>query len=352
MYTLLLTFVAVTLAYPYANYGQPAYYRTGYHKNIPYRGPVLRQFYPGMMGMGMGGMGGAGAGGATGAQGGSPMGGMGSYIMSILNMFAPGIAQNPMMAGAMYGIDGGDWNDLFEGAMKGDFEKITNKIYDGGFDGDFMPFMMGGMGGMFGGAGRQQGTAGGASGAQAGAGGMGGFGGMGFNPMMMGFYDMLNQPAVQPVNTRLMAIRQATEAAAEASAPAASAPAAHAGPFGGMGMMAPGAFMGAMNDVFRNPAAMNAMRFTLDSSDMSDIMEAYGKGDVYEIMSKTMGKGFNPYMFQRKPAAAGTTGTGTGTTTGTGSTAPVNPFGGFFPNFGGMMNPWMMSEMFDFESPF
>merc|ERR1719291_1672028 len=108
----------------------------------------------------------------------------------------------------MYGIDGGDWNDLFEGAMKGDFEKITNKIYDGGFDGDFMPMMMGGMGGMFGGA-RQQGSAGGAGGAQAGAGGMYGMGG--FNPMMMGggFYDILNQPAVTPVNTRLMAIRQA-----------------------------------------------------------------------------------------------------------------------------------------------
>merc|ERR1711941_111414 len=139
--------------------------------------------------------------------------------------------------------------------MKGDFEKITNKIYDGGFDGDFMPFMMGGAGGMF---------------------GMGGF-----NPMMMGgFYDMLNQPAVVPVNTRLMAVRQATEPTADASAPAASTP-THTGPFGGMGGMMPyGNFMGAMNDVFRNPAAMQSMRFTLDSSDMSDIMEAYGKGDV------------------------------------------------------------------------
>merc|ERR1719499_1394381 len=304
--------------------------------------------------MGMGGMGGAGAGGAQGgAAGGSPMGGMGGYIMNILNMFAPGIASNPMMASAMYGIDGGDWNDLFEGAMKGDFEKITNKIYDGGFDGDFMPFMMGGMGGMFGG-GRQQGTTGGASGAQGQAGGMFGMGG--YNPMMMGFYDMLNKPAVTPVNTRLMAIRQAAEPATDASAPAASAPAHPASPFGMGGMMGPyganiGAFMGAMNDVFHNPMAMRAMQFTLDSSDMSDIMEAYGKGDVYEIMSKTMGKGFNPFAYaQRKPAAGGAT--GSSTTPATGSTAPSSPFAGFgFPNMG-MMNPWMMSEMFDFESPF
>jgi len=335
MYTIFLTFIAVTFAYPYA-----AYYP--YHKSIPnyrVRGePRLRQFYPGMMMPPTTGAAGAG---------GAPAGGMmgpGSYIMRILDMFAPGLASNPMMGSMMYGIDGGDWNDLIEGAMKGDYEKITNKIYDGGFDGDFMyPMMAGmGMGGMFG---RHAGGAGTAGATGTGSApsfpGFGGFGG----PMSWAWMDMLNKAPIKPVNARLMRPRQ--EAPVDTPP---SSPVAPTHPFGGMGgfMGGMGGFMGAMNNVWSNPMAMGAMGMTLDSSDMQDIMEAYTKGDVMEIAQKTMGKGFYPQMFQRGGAAPGAT------TPGTPGTGPAAGSGGFFggmPFFGSFFNPFMQ-EFFDFESPF
>jgi len=397
MYSILLTFVAVTFAYPYANYGQyPAY--SSYYQTVPnYRvrgqGPVLRNNFPFPMMMGMGGMGGMGgapgSGGQGGARGGAPGGGMGGmfgpggYIMQILNMFAPGIAQNPMMGSMMYGIDGGDWNDLFEGAMKGDFEKITNKLYDGGFDGDMM-FPM--MAGLFGGAGqRGGGQQGGASGASpfGGFNPMMGMMGMGMpfgpmmgggrgpaapaasepvaalklaNPMSMFMMDAINKPHVVPANARLMRALQETASAEAAAGTGAGAtePTGPAPPTGGMGY-GPYGFMNAMNNIWSNPMAMGAMGMTLDGSDMQDIAEAYTKGDVYEIMSKTMGKGFNPYAFQGRgpqgPGASGPRGPG-----GPGAGPRPGTMGGFFGNMGFgnmpfMMNPFMM-ELMDFDFPF
>jgi len=357
MYSILLTFVAVTFAYPYANYGQfPAY--SSYYQTVPnyrVRGqePVLRNNFPFPMMMGMGGMGGMGgapgSGGQGGARGGAPGGGMGGmfgpggYIMQILNMFAPGIAQNPMMGSMMYGIDGGDWNDLFEGAMKGDFEKITNKLYDGGFDGDMM-FPM--MAGLFGGAGQR------AGGQQGGASGASPFGG--FNPMSMFMMDAINKPHVVPANARLMRALQETASAEAAAGTGAGAtePTGPAAPTGGMGY-GPYGFMNAMNNIWSNPMAMGAMGMTLDGSDMQDIAEAYTKGDVYEIMSKTMGKGFNPYAFQgRGPQGPGAS----GPPRGPGAGPRPGTMGGFFGNMGFgnmpfMMNPFMM-ELMDFDFPF
>jgi len=112
------------------------------------------------------------------------------------------------------------------------------------------------------------------------------------SPFMYGMIDLQRAHApVNPVNRRLRATRQYGMGM---------------GMGGGMGMGMPSmpAFMNAMGNVFQNPQAMSYMTMVLDGSDMADIQEAMGTGDVYKLYRKTMGKGFNPFMFQQQGPGA------------------------------------------------
>lgn len=264
MYTIIFTLISVAFSYPYAQYGQPSY---AYNNVLRAENPGIAY---GMMNQAQ----------QTGpAPGFGPMGGM----MSMLDAYLPGFFSSPTAVGrtmGMFGLDGSDFNDLREGAMKGDYKKIYGKVFDGNSDFPMMGMMgMGGMG--MGGMGM-----GGASHSQAGAQQSNPW----MSPFMYGMIDLQRAHApVNPVNRRLRATRQYGM-----------------GMGGGMGMGMPSmpAFMNAMGNVFQNPQAMSYMSMVLDGSDMADIQEAMGTGDVYKLYRKTMGKGFNPFMFSQQGAAA------------------------------------------------
>lgn len=300
MYTILLTLASVAFSYPYAQYGRPV---------NAYNEPILRNEYPyyamNMMNQ------------ASSQQQGGGMGGM----MGLLDAYLPGFFSSPARVGqtmGMFGLDYSDFNDLFEGARKGDYEKVYGKIFDGKSDFPFMPMasqMFGGMGGAgMGGAGAT------------GTGSTAGAGASSFSPYMYGMIDLQKARApVRPVNTRLSATR--------------GMPYPMMGMMGGMGGqgqagMPMAGFLNAMNDVFQNPQAMSYMQMVLDGSDMADIQEAMTHGDVFKLYRKTMGKGFNPFMFS-KQAQGGATGTGSAS-----ASAPTSPFGGFMPSDGSTQNPY------------
>merc|ERR1719499_2176784 len=135
------------------------------------------------------------------------------------------------------------------------------------------------------------------------------------SPFMYGMIDLQKAHApVNPVNRRLSATRQYGMGM---------------GGMGmGMGMPSMPAFMNAMGNVFQNPQAMSYMSMVLDGSDMADIQEAMGTGDVNKLYRKTMGKGFNPFMFQPQgqgaaaPAAAAA---GNGSTVTPAASTPSTP---------------------------
>lgn len=271
MYTILLTLVSVAYSYPYAR---------------AYNEPILRAEYP-YYAMNMYNQ--------QQQQGGGMPG-----MMGLLNQYLPGFFDSPSSIArtmSMFGLQQSDFNDLFEGARKGDYEKIYGKVFDGNSDfplpmmGGMMNSFMGGMGAPSTGASTTSTNS--------------------VNPYLWGLIDLQRAHSpVRPVNNRLMATRQMPGMG-----------------MGGMGMGYPNMqeFMGAMNKVFTNPHAMMAMQSILDGSDMADIQEALIEGDVYKLYRKTMGKGFNPMAFTGA-ASTGTTGT-------TSSTTSSSSFGGYNPYF-------------------
>lgn len=271
MYTILLTLVSVAYSYPYAR---------------SYNEPILRAEYP-FYAMNMYNQ--------QQQQGGGMPG-----MMGLLNQYLPGFFDSPSSIArtmSMFGLQQSDFNDLFEGARKGDYEKIYGKIFDGNSD---FPMMMGGfMNGMMGGMGAQS---------------TGSTGSHAMNPYYWGMMDLQRAHSpVRPVNHRLMATRQM--------------------PTGGMGMGYPNMqeFMSSLNQVFTNPQAMMAMQTILDGSDMADIQEAMIEGDVWKLYRKTIGKGFNPMMYTHG-ANGGAASTATAGTTPT-TPAASSPFGSFSPYF-------------------
>lgn len=268
MYTILLTLVAVAYSYPYAR---------------SYREPVLRAEYP-MYGMSMYNQ--------QQQQGGGMPG-----MMGLLNQYLPGFFDSPTSIArtmSMFGLQQSDFNDLFEGARKGDYEKIYSKVFDGNSD---FPMMGGMMNGLMGGYGAPQG------GASTGG---------SMNPFYWGLMDLQRaHTPVRPVNHRLMATRQMPM-------------------MQGMGYPNMQEFMTSMNKAFTNPQAMMAMQTILDGSDMADIQEAMLEGDVFKLYRKTVGKGFNPMAFSGT-GGAGYGAASTGTTGTTPSAASTSPFGAFSP---------------------
>jgi len=303
MYTIIFTLISVAFSYPYAQYGQPSY---AYNNVLRAENPAIAY---GMMNQAA----------QTGpAPGFGPMGGM----MSMLDAYLPGMFSSPQAVGrtmGMFGLDGSDFNDLREGAMKGDYKKIYGKVFDGNSDFPMMGMM--GMGGMGMGG---MGMGGGAGGAQTGA-HTGAQSNPWMSPFMYGMIDLQRAHApVNPVNRRLRATRQYGMGMGMGG-----------GMGMGMGMPSMPAFMNAMGNVFQNPQAMSYMSMVLDGSDMADIQEAMGTGDVYKLYRKTMGKGFNPFMFQQQgaaaPATAGSAAAATpaaaaSTTPSTPSTPSYSPF--------------------------
>jgi len=291
MYTIIFTLISVAFSYPYAQYGQPSY---AYNNVLRAENPAIAY---GMMNQAA----------QTGpAPGFGPMGGM----MSMLDAYLPGMFSSPQAVGrtmGMFGLDGSDFNDLREGAMKGDYKKIYGKVFDGNSDFPMMGMMgpMMGFGGM--GMGGQTGRPAASQPAHQQNPWM--------SPFMYGMIDLQKAHApVNPVNRRLSATRQYGMGM---------------GGMGmGMGMPSMPAFMNAMGNVFQNPQAMSYMSMVLDGSDMADIQEAMGTGDVYKLYRKTMGKGFNPFMFSQQGAAAPATASGTASQAASTPTTPsFSPFG-------------------------